>query len=79
MSASRAEFEQKIGQFNTNWRLCGVAEMAKDWGMLNKMNDEHKGLIEWFATRGLTFNDLDYNHETSTFGLPESIMASAST
>lgn len=77
-TTTRAELEAKIGQFNTNRMLCGVAETARDWPFLDKMNAEHKELIDWLATYGITFNDLGYDSETSTFFIPAAILAMAS-
>lgn len=74
----REELDALIRQFNTNWHACGNAEDAGNYPMLNELNARHRRLITRLAHYGLTFNDLGYDKETSTFSLPTGILALAS-
>lgn len=76
--STRAELEALLHQFNVNWRACGNAEDAGKKALLNELNRRHRKLIIRFSEFCITFNDLDYDRETSTFSIPDAILALAS-
>lgn len=76
--AERGELEAILHQFNVNWRACGHAEDRHNMPLLNELNARHRRLIKQLAQHEITFNDLDYDRETSTFSLPAGILVQAS-
>ena len=78
-TTTREELEALLHQFNVNWRACGHAEDHSHTALLNELNARHRKLIARLNEFGVTFNDLGYDPETSTFALPAGILALAST
>lgn len=76
---TRDDLEALLHQFNINWRACGHAEDRRNTALLNELNTRHRYLIKQLAQHEITFNDLDYDRDTSTFSIPERILAMAST
>lgn len=76
---TRADLEALLHQFNINWRACGHAEDHRNMPLLNELNLRHRTLIKQLGMYEITFNDLAYDKETSTFSIPERILALAST